>query len=718
MGLTNSSTGIKAVDSGLVIKKTSPDDKVIALAGNPNVGKSTVFNSLTGLNQHTGNWPGKTVTSAQGYCHYRDTTYVLVDIPGTYSLFAHSAEEEVARDFICFGEPDAVIVVCDATCLERNLNLVLQTLEITRNVVVCVNLMDEAKKKNISIDLDAISQKLGVPVTGTVARNKKSLERLMQSVDKLLSKKEDESPYRVSYPKPIEDAIALIEPVIKEKTQKIDSRWLSLKLLDCDDSLIAALNGYLGYDILADEDIKEKLAIAKQVLKDNGITDEALRDRIVSSLILAAESICSDTVHYDKKSYNARDRKIDRILTSKWTGFPVMIVLLLFVFWLTITGANYPSSLLSDSFFWLEDRITDFFHYIGAPDWLHGMLVLGVYRVLAWVVSVMLPPMAIFFPLFTLLEDLGYLPRVAFNLDKYFKKCSACGKQALTMCMGFGCNAAGVTGCRIIDSPRERLIAVITNNFVPCNGRFPTLIAIISMFFAGAAAGPFESVMSATLLTAVIVFGIIMTFAVSKILSLTILKGVPSSFTLELPPYRKPQIGKVIVRSIFDRTLFVLGRAAAVAAPAGLVIWIMANVTVNGATLLAHCSGFLDPFARMLGLDGVILMAFILGLPANEIVFPIIIMAYMSTGNLVELESLWDLKQLLVDNGWTWITAVSTMLFSLMHWPCSTTCITIKKETQSLKWTLVSVIVPTLAGILICFLFANIARLLSIAFRV
>jgi len=330
----------------------------------------------------------------------------------------------------------------------------------------------------------------------------------------------------------------------------------------------------------------------------------------------------------------------------------------------------------------------------------------------------MLPPMAIFFPLFTLLEDLGYLPRVAFNLDKYFKKCSACGKQALTMCMGFGCNAAGVTGCRIIDSPRERLIAVITNNFVPCNGRFPTLIAIISMFFAGAAAGPFESVMSATLLTAVIMFGIIMTFAVSKILSLTILKGVPSSFTLELPPYRKPQIGKVIVRSIFDRTLFVLGRAAAVAAPAGLVIWIMANVTVNGSTLLAHCSGFLDPFARLLGLDGVILMAFILGLPANEIVFPIIIMAYMSTGSLVELESLWDLKQLLVDNGWTWITAVSTMLFSLMHWPCSTTCITIKKETQSLKWTLVSVIVPTLAGILICFLFANIARLLSIAFRV
>lgn len=718
MGLTNNSTGIKAVDAGLVIKKTSPDDKVIALAGNPNVGKSTVFNSLTGLNQHTGNWPGKTVSSAQGYCRYGETTYVLVDIPGTYSLFAHSAEEEVARNFICFGEPDAVIVVCDATCLERNLNLVLQTLEITRNVVVCVNLMDEAKKKNIRIDIDSISKKLGVPVTGTVARSKKSLEMLMQSVDKLLSKKDDESPFRISYPKPIEEAVSLIEPVIKEKVHKIDPRWLSIKLLDYDETLISALNGYLGYGILADEDIKEVLKNAKKVLKDNGISEEELRDRIVSSLVLAAESICSDTVNYDKKSYNARDRQIDRILTSKWTGFPVMIALLLCVFWLTITGANYPSSFLSDCFFRLEDRITEAFHYIGAPDWLHGMLVLGVYRVLAWVISVMLPPMAIFFPLFTLLEDLGYLPRVAFNLDKYFKKCSACGKQALTMCMGFGCNAAGVIGCRIIDSPRERLIAIITNNFVPCNGRFPTLIAIISMFFMGAAVGPFESVLSAALLTAVIVLGVIMTFAISKLLSLTILKGVPSSFTLELPPYRKPQIGKVIVRSIFDRTLFVLGRAAAIAAPAGLIIWIMANVRINDITLLAHCSGFLDPFARLLGLDGVILIAFILGFPANEIVFPIIIMAYMSSGSLIELESLWDLKQLLVDNGWTWITAVSTMLFSLMHWPCSTTCLTIKKETQSLKWTLVSFIVPTLAGTIICFVFANIARILSTALGV
>ena len=342
---------------------------------------------------------------------------------------------------------------------------------------------------------------------------------------------------------------------------------------------------------------------------------------------------------------------------------------------------------------------------------LHGLLILGVFRVLAWVVSVMLPPMAIFFPLFTLLEDSGYLPRIAYNLDKPFKSCHACGKQALTMCMGFGCNAAGIVGCRIIDSPRERIIAMITNNFVPCNGRFPTLIAIISMFFLGVSGGAFESLLSALLLTMFIVLGVFMTFAVSKALSMTVLKGMPSSFTLELPPYRRPQIGKVIVRSIFDRTLFVLGRAIVVAAPAGLLIWIMANVQVGGITLLAHCSGFLDPFAHMLGMDGVILMAFILGLPANEIVIPIIIMAYMAQGSILDFESLTQLKELLVNNGWTWITAVSTMLFSLMHWPCTTTLLTIRKESGSLKWTIMSFLIPTVCGIVICFAFNCVAQM-------
>jgi ferrous iron transport protein B len=391
-----------------------------------------------------------------------------------------------------------------------------------------------------------------------------------------------------------------------------------------------------------------------------------------------------------------------------------MLALLGLVFWITIAGANVPSSLLADGLFWIEDQLTALIMQWGAPEWLHGVLVLGIYRTLAWVVSVMLPPMAIFFPLFTLLEDLGYLPRVAFNMDKFFKKACACGKQALTMCMGFGCNAAGVVGCRIIESPRERLIATITNNFVPCNGRFPTLIAIITMFFAASAAGLFQSVISALMLVGVILLGIVMTLLISRLLSKTILKGLPSSFTLELPPYRKPQVGKIIVRSIFDRTLFVLGRAVMVAAPAGLLIWVMANIHVGDISLLAHCAGFFDPFARLIGLDGFILMAFILGFPANEIVVPIVIMSYMATGSLLELDSLDQLRQLLVSNGWTWLTALCTMLFSLMHWPCGTTCWTIRKETQSWKWTAVSFLVPTAAGIVVCFVVASAARLLDL----
>ncbi|NLB82209.1 MAG: ferrous iron transporter B, partial [Clostridiaceae bacterium] len=436
MRLTNDTTSIKAVDFGPIIKKLAPNDKVVVVAGNPNVGKSTVFNNLTGLKQHTGNWPGKTVTTAQGYCHLGDSTYVLVDIPGTYSLMAHSAEEEIARNFICFGNPDAVVVVCDATCLERNFNLVLQTLEITNKVIVCVNLMDEANNKNIRIDLNAISKKLGVRVVGTTARNKKSLTKLTDSVCRLLCKQEENAPFIIKYIEPIEDAIAHLEPFIENKIGKnINARWLSLKLLDYDETLIAALNEYLGYELMSNEEIQRELNRAKQILTNGGITGDALRDKIVEGLVLAAEDICSDTVCFDKTDYNARDRKIDRILTNKWTGFPIMIALLMGVLWLTITGANYPSQLISGGLFWVEERLTDIFTHMGAPDWLYGLLVLGMYRVLAWVVSVMLPPMAIFFPLFTLLEDLGYLPRVAFNLDKHFKKCSACGKQALTMCL-------------------------------------------------------------------------------------------------------------------------------------------------------------------------------------------------------------------------------------------------------------------------------------------
>lgn len=721
MGLTNSSTGIGAVDSGLEIKKQSPDDWVVALAGNPNVGKSTVFNGLTGMNQHTGNWPGKTVTNAQGYCSTETHSYVMVDIPGTYSLMAHSAEEEVARNFICFGNPDAVVVVCDATCLERNLNLVLQTMEITSHVIVCVNLLDEARRKRIKIDLPLLSKRLGVPVVGTTARKKKCLKELTNALDRLADKRDgQESSYSqerlYSYSDVIEEAIAILMPVVEDKIETasgcvLNSRWLCLKLLNQDDSLIRELNACLGDDFLQDSDLNSAVKQAKEWLEENGIGPEELTDRIVSSLITKAEEICRGVVTFEKQTYNAFDRKIDRVLTSKRTGYPVMLVLLAVIFWITISGANYPSQMLSEALFWVQDRLTVLFHFVGAPEWLHGVLVLGVYRVLAWVVSVMLPPMAIFFPLFTLLEDAGYLPRIAYNLDKPFKCCRACGKQALTMCMGFGCNAAGIVGCRIIDSPRERLLAILTNNFVPCNGRFPTLIAIITMFFIGTAGGAFSSVLSAVLLTAVILAGILITFGVTKLLSATVLKGAPSSFTLELPPYRKPQIGRVIVRSIFDRTLFVLGRAVSVAAPAGLIIWLAANITVGDVSILRYCADFLDPLGRLMGMDGVILIAFILGFPANEIVMPIMIMAYMAQGSLTEMGNLNELRLLFAANGWTWVTAVCVMLFSVMHWPCSTTLLTIKKETGSLKWTALAAALPTVLGIVCCMAFAGIMAL-------
>lgn len=717
MGLTASSTGRGAADAGLSLHQLKPECKVIALAGNPNVGKSTVFNALTGMNQHTGNWPGKTVSSAQGHCTHNGREYLLVDIPGTYSLMAHSAEEEVARDFICFGQdgraPDAVVVVCDATCLERNLNLVLQTLEITANVVVCVNLMDEARKRGVQVDLPRLSAALGVPVVGTSARSEKGLDALMDAVEKSTASVPNRR-HNLRYGDAVEEAVRIAEPAVSRVVDgEQRSRWVTLQLLLGDKSLADAIGTFFGVPLHRQEGIATALEEARQSLWNHGIHAEKLQDEVVSAIMSRAEKICRHVVS-SRENCNDRDRKLDRILTSKRTGIPLMLLLLLGVFWLTITGANYPSQWLADGLFWIQDRLTEVFQAAGAPEWLHGALVLGVYRVLAWVVSVMLPPMAIFFPLFTLLEDFGYLPRVAFNLDKYFKKACACGKQALTMCMGFGCNAAGVVGCRIIDSPRERLIATITNVFVPCNGRFPTLIAILTMFFIGTAGGFGSSVLSALGLTIIIVFGVMMTLLISKILSKTILKGMPSSFTLELPPYRRPQIGKVIVRSVFDRTLFVLGRAAAVAAPAGLIIWLLANITVGDISVLQHCADFLDPFGRLLGMDGVILMAFILGFPANEIVVPIIIMTYMATGTLTDMSNLAELHTLLTNNGWTWLTAVCTMLFSLMHWPCSTTCVTIRKETQSIKWTAVSFLVPTIAGMLICFVTASAVRLLGL----
>lgn len=703
MGLTIQSTGTAALDAGLHIDRTDPAVRVIAVGGNPNVGKSTVVNALTGLHQHTGNWPGKTVSTAQGTCRFEDEPYILVDIPGTYSLFANSAEEEAARDFLCFGGADAAVIVCDATCLERNLNLVLQAIEILPRTAVCVNLMDEAERKGIHVNLHRLREALGVPVTAASARTRRGLKTLMRAVGRV-SRGEAPTPSTVTYSPSIERAAALLLPLLCDLPSPGPSaRWLSLRLLEPEESWNAAFRSYCAA-LPQWETIRAKAAECREQLTSEGVSPSLLQDLIASRLIARAEQIAQSAVTVPPGGGFARDRKLDRLFTSRLTGIPVMLLLLALIFWITIAGANVPSELLSSLGTAAEDGLARLFEACGAPDWLTGAIVHGMFRVLCWVVSVMLPPMAIFFPLFTILEDFGYLPRVAFNLDHAFQKAHACGKQALTMCMGFGCNAAGVVGCRIIDSPRERLIATVTNSFVPCNGKFPTLITILTIFFA---AGSVGGLVPALLLTGIILLGILMTFLVSRLLSATILRGVPSSFTLELPPYRRPQIGQILVRSVLDRTLFVLARAAAVAAPAGLLLWILANVDAGGMSLLAHCAQALDPIGRLLGLDGAILLAFLLGIPANEIVVPILIMTYMAGGSLTEL-SLPQLQALLLANGWTWRTAVCMVVFSLLHWPCATTLATIYRETKSLKWTAASFLVPTLCGAALCALIALI----------
>ena len=685
----------------------------VALAGNPNVGKSTLFNSLTGSSQHTGNWAGVTVSCFKGSCSSKKYNYVFADLPGTYSLMAHSAEEALARDGICFGNCDAAVVICDSTCLERNLNLVLQILETGIPAMVCVNFMDEAAKKNIRVDLPALSRELSAPVAGTTARKKRSLEHFLDRLDETVDHPDTE-PFHISYDAAVEQAISMLLPFTEPLSSRLSPRWLALRLLENDPGLLRSLNTFLGRDLSEDDALCQAVLQARSHLDQAGIFEDDLKDRIVSGIVNTAESIASRTVSLPEKPYGKRDAFWDRILTGRLAGYPAMIGLLALIFWLTITGANYPSALLSSLFFSFQEKLTAAFMAVNAPQWLHGILVLGVYRVLAWVISVMLPPMAIFFPLFTLLEDFGYLPRIAYNLDRPFQCCKACGKQALTMAMGFGCNAAGVTGCRIIDSPRERLIAILTNSFVPCNGRLPALVTLITLFFTGASsAGPISSLRPALILTFFILTGVAATFFVSRLLSATVLKGMPSSFTLELPPYRRPQIGRVIWRSILDRTLFILGRAAAVAAPAGLVIWILANVSIGDISLLARFSGYLDPIGRLMGMDGVILMAFILGLPANEIVIPIIIMAYTSQGTLIEPGNLSDLHTLLISQGWTWVTALCTMVFFLFHWPCSTTLMTIKKETGSLKWTCLAVLLPTTCGVILCMAITAFSRLLT-----
>ena len=627
MGLTHRSVGTHAVAFGGTRRA---GERIVALAGNPNVGKSTVFNALTGMRQHTGNWAGKTVGCACGRCRSAREQYLLVDLPGTYSLQPHSAEEAVACDFVRGGKADAVVVVCDATCLERTLVLALQMHSVTPNTIVCVNLLDEARHKRIHIDLPALQAQLGMPVVGVTARKKKTLRALLDALDAVMA---------APQPRP-DGAPEAGDPA---------------------------------------DDVRR------------------------------AEVICHAAVRRETPEYAARDRRLDRLLTSRATGYPIMLLGLAAVLWLTIAGANAPSEWLAHFFGWVQGRFSALLIFLHAPPWLQGLLVEGMFRTLAWVVAVMLPPMAIFFPLFTLLEDAGYLPRVAYNLDRPFQACRACGKQALTMCMGLGCNAAGVVGCRIIDSERERLLAVLTNSLMPCNGRFPALIALMTMFFSLSG----STLTAALLLTAALMLCVGLTFGATWLLSVTVLRGKPSAFALELPPYRAPQVGQVLVRSVFDRTLFVLGRAAAVAAPAGMVLWALANVHSGGVSLLTRCAAALDPLGRAMGMDGVLLLAFVLGFPANEIVLPIAVMGYLAQGSLSDALGLAQMHALLTANGWTWTTAVSAVLFFLLHWPCSTTLWTIRRETGSAKWTLLAALLPTALGMALCAAFTALARLIG-----
>ena len=714
-------------------------DYLVALAGNPNTGKSTVFNALTGLRQHTGNWPGKTVVRAEGGFDLNGQRVKLIDLPGTYSLQAGSADEEVARDFVLFGQPDVTVIVVDATRLERNLNLVLQILEITPHVVVCLNLMDEARRHGIGVDVEELGRQLGVPVIPTVARSGTGITDLLDAIHGVATGETVTHPFRLEqYPPEVEAAVsALAEPIREAYPELPNQRWVALRLLNADDRVEAALrSGDIGNLMDRPEMPDEEHSTADH----NGRAAERILDRatalrwqlsagfhdaLTESLYAAANAIASTSVVRGlKRAKFDLDRTLDRLFISRLTGFPVMLAVLAVVLWLTVTGANVPSRLIATLLLdTIHPLLKDLSVTIGMPLWLDGILLDGVYLATGWVVSVMLPPMAIFFPLFTLLEDFGYLPRVAFNLDPLFQRAGAHGKQALTMCMGFGCNAAGVVSTRVIDSPRERLIAIVTNNFSLCNGRWPTQILIATIFIGALVPAHLAGLVSAATVVAVAVFGVMTMLAASWFLSRTFLQGEATTFSLELPPYRPPRVLQTLYTSLVDRTLVVLWRAIVFAAPAGAVIWIVANVQIGEANLASHAINLLDPFALLIGLNGVILLAYVVAIPANEIVIPTVLMLTVltlgvadvgeGTGVMFELDSAGATGELLRAGGWTLLTAVNLMLFSLLHNPCSTTLYTIYRETRSAKWTVVSALLPLIMGFTVCFLVAQVWRLLA-----